>query len=171
MNTRKKAYLAVTGILIICLLIIAAGCGSQPLQINSQAPSFKLKDLNGQSTPLSSFKGKTVFLHFWDYTFKACVDEMPIFQQVHEEWSKDGKVVLVTVDAANSAELIKTFMQSHNYTFRVLLDSKGATAGKYELQYVPASFLIDPSGILKLSIAGTFKNKEALEKQLQGYLP
>ena len=168
----KKAYIAFTGILIISLLLIAAGCGgSQELRINSPAPAFKLKDLSGQSVALSSFKGKTVFLHFWDTTFQTCIDEMPIFQQIHEEWSKDGRVVLVTVNASNSTEAIKTFMQSHNYTFMVLLDSQYGTAGKYNVQYVPDSFLIDPAGVLKLNIAGSFKTKEALQKQLQGYLP
>jgi peroxiredoxin len=168
----KKAYIALAGILIMALLLIEVGCGgSQELRINSPAPAFKLKDLDGQSVALSSFTGKTVFLHFWDLTFQSCIDEMPIFQQIHEAWSKDSRVVLVTVDPSNSAEVIKTFMQSHNYTFKALLDSQGETAGKYKLQYVPASFLIDPAGVMKLNIAGTFKTKEALEKQLQGYLP
>jgi peroxiredoxin len=168
----KKICIVFTGILIISLLLITAGCaGSQELGINSPAPAFNLKDLSGQSVALSGFKGKTVFLHFWDTTFQPCVDEMPIFQQIHEEWSKDGRVVLVTVNASNSVEVIKTFMQSHNYTFKVLLDSQYGTAEKYNVQYVPVNFLIDPAGNLKLNVGGSFKTKEALEKQLQGYLP
>lgn len=171
MTIIKRVYLALAGVLIFILLVSAAGCGSQELRINSPAPNFKLKDLNGQSTTLSSFKGKTVFLHFWDISFQPCIDEMPIFQKIHEEWSQSGGVVLVTIDASNSAESIKTFMQSHNYTFVVLLDSQYATAGKYNVQYVPASFLIDQAGVLKLNVAGLFKTEEALKKQLQGYLP
>jgi peroxiredoxin len=172
MINNNKVLLILTGILIISLLWMGAGCsGTQELSLNSPAPTFKLKDLDGQSVSLTSYKGKTVFLHFWDATFQSCIDEMPIFQQVHEEWSKDGRTALVTVDASNSAEVVKAFMQSHSYTFKVLLDNQSAAAEKYNLQYIPASFLIDSSGVLKLSIAGTFKTKEALLKQLQGYLP
>jgi peroxiredoxin len=168
----KKARIALIGIVVVSLFLIVGGCsGGQTAQINSPAPAFNLKDLNGQSVALNSFKGKTVILHFWDISFQPCIDQMPIFQQLHEEWSKDGRIVLVTIEPQNSAEVISTFMQSHNYTFKVLVDSQYKTAGKYNVQYVPANVLIDPSGVLKLSIAGSFKTKEALEKQIQGFLP
>ena len=167
----KKVYRIFAGILLVSMLLTMIGCSNDELTIGKPAPVFKLNDLNGQATALNSFKGKTVFLHFWDMTYQPCVDEMPIFQQLHQEWSKDGHVVLLTVEATSSAESVKTFMKTHSYTFTVLTDEQFKTAEKYEVQYVPNSFLIGPEGILKVNIAGIFKNKEGLLKQLDGYLP
>jgi peroxiredoxin len=171
MKVSKKSFAVLTGILICVLLLTLAGCASSALHINGPAPGFTLKDLNGQSVSLSSLKGKYVLLHFWDYTFQPCVDELPAFQKINDEWSQNGRAVLITIDANNSPEAVKTFMQKNNFTFKVLLDNQFSTAEKYEVQYVPANFLIGPDGFLKLNIGGVFRDKEALDRALQGYLP
>ena len=169
-NTLKLA-LVCTLLSVFLVFTACSGGSNQPLKIDSPAPNFTLKDLNGKSVTLSSFIGKTVFLHFWDTTFASCIAEMPYFQELYTGWTSSGEVALLTINAEETGEVIKTFMQSQKYTFPVLLDTEYKVAGKYNVQYVPTSFLIDKQGKLRLNIIGPFKTKADIEKQLAGLIP
>lgn len=170
--TNKIFRIALAGILTAGILTLAACSGSSgPPKMDSPAPDFTLKDLDGKSLTLSSFKGKTVFINFWDTTFDAAVNQMPYLQALYNDWSKQGNVVLLTIDIEEDAATVKAFMQSHNYTFPVLLDSKQEVAEKYSIQYIPTSLLIDKNGKLQLNIVGPFKDKDAIERQVASFSP
>jgi peroxiredoxin len=167
----KKAFIVLLAILIIGLVPVAcSGSGSQSLQIDSPAPDFNLTDLNGQSVSLSSLKGKYILLNFWSTTCGPCVEEMPYFQSLHNDWSAGAESVVITVSLGESSGTVKNFMQENNYNFPVLLDSQYSAAEKYAVQYTPTSFFINREGQLKLRLVGAFKNKAAIEKQVAGFM-
>jgi peroxiredoxin len=153
------------------LTLAACSAGNTPVKMDSPAPDFTLKDLDGKSVSLNSFRGKVVFINFWDTTFDAALEQMPYLQELYSDWSKQGAVVLLTIDIEEDAPTVKTFMEKHKYTFPVLLDSKQEVAEKYSIQYIPTSLLIDKNGKLQLNIVGPFKDKDAIEKQVASFLP
>jgi peroxiredoxin len=173
MKIKNKVYLFALVMILLAGLGSLAGCsgGITPLKMDTAVPDFTLKDLDGKTVTLSSFKGKTVFINFWDTTFDSAVNQMPYLQTLYNDWSKQGNVVLLTIDIEEDEPTIKTFMQRHSYTFPVLLDSKQEVAEKYSIQYIPTSLLIDKNGKLQLNIVGPFKDKEAIERQVASFLP
>ena len=50
--------------------------------------------------------------------------------------------------------LISSFMETHNYSSRVLLDVDGAVAKKYDVLGIPVSFLIDKDGRMTYRMVG-----------------
>jgi peroxiredoxin len=173
MRTLRKSPGIGLAIILLTVLVILTACsgGGQPLKIDGPVPNFKLQDYTGKTVSLSDFKGKAVLLHYWETDFAACVDEMVHLQAIHEDWQKEGKAVLLTINAVESASTIQAFMESHNYTFPVLLDTDAAVARKYNVTMVPTSIFIDKDGKLKLNVVGPFKDKAAIEKQLAAYMP
>lgn len=171
-NMNKLFRLAAASILIIVILALAAcSGGSGPgVQIGSPAPDFTLRDLNGQSISLSNFLGKAVLINFWSTTCPPCVEEMPYFEALHQDWENRNDIVLITVNMGEDSTRVKNFIQSKNYTFPVLLDGSFEAAQKYRVQYTPTTVLIGKDGTVKFSISGPFKDKAAIEKQVAGYL-
>jgi thiol-disulfide isomerase/thioredoxin len=51
--------------------------------VNSKAPDFTLKDLNGKTVSLSAFKGKVVLLNFFATWCPPCRAEMPALNKLH----------------------------------------------------------------------------------------
>lgn len=150
----------------VAFLSACSGGSSQVLTIDSPAPDFKLKDLHGQTVSLGSFQGKTVLINFWSTTCPPCVDEMPNFQALFNDWASRKDVALLAIDVGEDPATVKDFIQTNNYTFPVLLDSQYDIAGKYNIKYTPTSLFISPEGKIKMSVIGAFKNKAAIEANL-----
>jgi peroxiredoxin len=163
-------------ILIVALLtglpalLACSGGDSQGLQLGYPAPDFRLNDLNNKSVSLSGYLGKVVFLNFWATTCPPCVEEMPHFQALFQDWSARDDVVILTIDIGEDAGLVRNFMQSHQYSFPVLLDTQLKVAEEYRIQYTPTSLVVDKAGLLQYKVIGAFKDKAAIVKAIEGLL-
>ncbi len=162
-----KVVLLIT---LTCGLLVT-GC-SEPLgaQVGEPAPDFKLENLDGQSVSLSDLRGKPVLLNFWTTWCDPCRAEMPYLQQVYEEWSGKGLVVLA-INIGESPSEVKRFLQTYNLSLPVLLDTKEATARKYNITGIPTSFFIDKDGIIQVKIIGAFPSKTVIERNLNKIMP
>jgi len=87
--------LKVVLLIILTLGLLVTSCAEPSVaRVGEPAPDFKLQNLDGQYISLSDLRGKPVLLNFWATWCKFCRDEMPYLQQVYEEWSGKGLVVL-----------------------------------------------------------------------------
>ena len=139
-------------------------------EVGKLAPDFQLEDLEGQSISLSDFRGKPVLINFWATWCPPCRDEMPYLQQIYEEWSGKGLVVLA-IDIGESPSKVKEFLQSQELSLPVLLDAKENVAREYNITGIPTTFFIDKDGTIQVKLIGAFPSKEAIENQLGSIIP
>ncbi len=107
---------------------------------------FSIKDLDGKSVPLSSYKGKVVLLNFWATWCGPCKAEIPGFVELQEKYQGDLVIVGFSVD--DSADQAKAFAAEYKMNYPILLgegredvqDAYGPIWG------IPASFLISKDG-------------------------
>jgi len=118
-----------------------------PSAIKTKAIDFKLKDLNGQELSLSDLKGKKVFLNFWATWCPPCKAEMPEIEKLYQE-IKDNDLVIVAVEIGESLDIVKPFIDSNKYNFKVLLDPDQSVATKYNIASIPTSYFIDAEGYI-----------------------
>jgi len=118
-----------------------------PSAIKTKAIDFKLKDLNGQELSLSDLKGKKVFLNFWATWCPPCKAEMPEIEKLYQE-IKDNDLVIVAVEIGESLDIVKPFIDSNKYNFKVLLDPDQSVATKYNIASIPTSYFIDEEGYI-----------------------
>lgn len=74
------------------------------IEIGTMAPDFALKDQNGKTTKLASFKGKRVLLSFRPLAWTAvCHDQMRLLEENHLRFDKLNTVALgIGVDSVPS---------------------------------------------------------------------
>jgi len=169
MNKMLTAILVM--ILTSGLLITGCAVGSEPTAtVGKAAPDFELQNLDGQSISLSSLKGKPVLINFWAIRCPPCVSEMPYIQEIYEEWSGKGLMVLA-INIGESSSEVEGFLQNHNLSLPVLLDTRAVVAQKYNIRWIPTTFFIDNDGIIQEKIIGAFPNKEAIENRLNKIMP
>ena len=156
-----------TAILVILIVLgsITTACQSEAPEVGKRAPDFQLNTLDGQPVSLSDLRGKSVLINFWQIRCPPCRVEMPYIQQIYDEWSDKG-LVLLAINIGESSSQAAEFMQQHNLSFPVLLDREGNIAQKYNIRGIPTSFFIDRDGIIQDMKIGAFQNKEEIESSL-----
>ena len=174
MKIRFKVILTITlvSVLILGLVVTSCATGSAPsgAQVGNLAPDFELQDLDGQSISLSDLQGQPVLLNFWASWCGPCVQEMPYLQQIYEEWSGIG-LVLLAIDVGESPSKVKGFLQSRGFSFPVLLDTKEVVARRYNIRGIPTTFFIDRDGIIQDMRIGSFQSKEQIEAGINTVFP
>jgi peroxiredoxin len=113
------------------------------------APNFELATLDGDSTRLSSMRGRIVFLNFWATWCEPCKRELPAFQSFMNEQPDDGPVILAVNIGDKPAEIQKFLEDNHVSGIPILLDSKYTVQTAYGADLFPTTFVIDPTGIVR----------------------
>ena len=120
--------------------------GITPSQRPREAYSLALPDLDGNEVRLEDLRGKIVILNIWATWCAPCREEMPSIERLHAHFKgRDLTVLAVSVDMAR-AELIKAFVEEHNYTFTVLHDPRGNIMKWFGVRLIPVTYIIDKSG-------------------------
>ena len=155
----------------VSLLIVLSGLlgmAARPPLVGGPAPEIVLKDLQGRDVKLSDLSGKVVLVNFWATWCKPCKEEMPAMQASYDKLRDKGFVVLAVnelEDTARVAEHIRT----HGHTFEVVMDHNNQVANVYGVVGLPASFLIDPQGIVRERIAGSLLTESRIEEMVKKY--
>jgi cytochrome c biogenesis protein CcmG/thiol:disulfide interchange protein DsbE len=140
----------------------------------TKAPAFELADLDGKEVSLSSLlKDGPVILDFWATWCKPCIRAFPGLQDLLEKYDERGlKVVAISVDGPKTKAGVAPLMRSKKYDFRVLFDSDGRVARKYNAVAIPRTVLVSPAGEIAFATVGYRpSNHDLLEKALLPFLP
>lgn len=129
-----------------------------------RAWDFTVKKTDGSEFTLSDQKGKVVLLNFWATWCGPCVYEMPIFEQLYEEYSED-EVMILAVNCMEEAETVDAFIKESGYTFPFAYDEDGAVGMQYGASSIPYTLVIDEEGMIQ----GTFIGVKSIEDQYKAY--
>lgn len=117
------------------------------------APDFTLPPLRAadiakaQVLSLSDFRGKVVYLDFWDSWCGPCRESLPALDGLRSELSRDAfEIVAVNLDADPAAG--RRFLAQYPVTYPVASDPSANAAAAYRLSALPTSFLIDRDGVV-----------------------
>ncbi|MFH1032723.1 MAG: redoxin domain-containing protein [Chloroflexota bacterium] len=134
------------------------------------APDFQLQSLDGNTVSLSGLRGKPVLLNFWATWCPPCRKEMPYLQQIYNDWTSKG-LVLLEIDVGETPATVNEFMKNNNLSMPVLLDVQKEVTRKYGIGAIPTTFFIDIDGIIQERVEGAFPNKLAIEPYIIDILP
>lgn len=167
----KKIFICV----LLLLAALAGGCAADTskttaaaptaaAQTSQAAPDFSFTYLDGTKSRLSELRGKPVFLNFWATWCPPCVGEMPHFNAVYPRY-KD-KINFLAISLDDSMQEANAFMQQKGYSFPAGYGNVNDIAGKYEIQGIPTSLLLDANGNVIASKVGAMTEAD-LETFLQ----
>jgi cytochrome c biogenesis protein CcmG/thiol:disulfide interchange protein DsbE len=148
------------GILVIFLLTLGSiGCAAakEGTTVGKTAPQFTLGSLGGQNITVGPSNNITV-LNFWATWCPPCRSEMPELNQFASQYS--GKVTFYAINLQEEFGVVNDFMYKNSYAIPTLLDSDGAVANLFRVQYLPTTIVIDRNGVIKYRKSGPVTKSE-----------
>jgi peroxiredoxin len=116
-----------------------------------KAPDFDLLSADGGRINLSDYRGKVVWLCFWQSGCPCCRKALPYLQKLHEQYQDKGLEIL-GFNCADDKRIAKRYLSENALTFPNVLDStnkaKNVMLRDYsnKTQTVPLHYIIDSQG-------------------------
>lgn len=108
------------------------------------ATDFEVTLVTGETVKLSDYRGKKVLLNFWATWCGPCVQEMPAFQKLSEDYPDD--IVILAVNCGDSESDVKDFVNENGYTFNIAIDESLEVSSLYPTSSIPLTLIIDEEG-------------------------
>ena len=125
------------------------------VEINRQAPDFKVMDLATRDTvSLEDYRGSVTLVNIWATWCVPCREEMPSMQALYDSLADRGfRIAAISIDEGSPEDVV-AFAQELGLTFDILHDRGGSVERLYQTTGVPESFLLDRRGILVKRVIG-----------------
>ena len=117
---------------------------SSAIEIGSEAADFRLKDLEGREIQLKSLRGNVVLLNFWATWCGPCRLEMPVIENLHQQFHGKGLRVFGVND--EEIDTIREYVAEHEYSFPTLVDTDQQAMNLYRIRGIPTMVVIDREG-------------------------
>ncbi|HEY9176678.1 MAG TPA: TlpA disulfide reductase family protein [Flavipsychrobacter sp.] len=129
----------------------------------SPAPEIRLQTPDGKMVNLSSFRGKYVLIDFWASWCGPCRQENPNVVKAYNAF-KDKNFTILGVSLDEDKDKWVQAIKKDNLTWTHISDLKGwqsVAARDYNVNGIPANFLVDPNGVI---IASNLRGAELSAK-------
>jgi thiol-disulfide isomerase/thioredoxin len=137
------------------------------LRVGGQAPELAGTTLDGKPVTLAGLRGRVVLVDFWGMWCGPCVAQLPKLKELRRQF-KGQAFDLLGVNSDEDAEKLRQFLSANQIDWTQLLDQSttGPISRRWRISAWPASFLIDPKGVIR----GVNLDFDALATQIAGLL-
>lgn len=123
---------------------------AKKISVGATAMEFIQNDANNKPVKLSDFKGKYVLVDFWASWCKPCRAESPnLVAAYNKHKNANFQIVSISLDLASQKEAWLKASKEDGVMWTNLCDlnpSRNEIAAAWNIEMIPASFLIDPTG-------------------------
>lgn len=125
------------------------------------APDFTLKSRSGENIRLSELRGQVVMVNFWASWCGPCRQEMPLLDDLYEQYQDYGFELLgVNVDE-NTADA-EALLARIPVSFPILFDPQGSLSKAWAVDAMPSTVLIDRDGMVRYLHRGYRSGEEKI---------
>jgi cytochrome c biogenesis protein CcmG/thiol:disulfide interchange protein DsbE len=169
----KVVTVALAALLALPLAACATPDRARVPAVGKPAPAYSAVTLDGDSVSLVAQRGKVVLLNIWATWCHPCRDELPVLQRLYEQNAPRGlEIVGVSVDSRGEERKVRDFARSFGLTYPVWHDPDERVSALFLAPGVPASYLIDRTGVLRWRHVGPVRDgdpalRQALEQALE----
>jgi peroxiredoxin len=155
-------------VLLIVSVLLGITVSSPAQMVGSMAPDFPARDINGHAVKLSALRGKVVLLDFWATWCPPCRVEVPNLLEIYRKF-KDKNFVLISVSLDRDLQAARQFIADKEMGWVHIVDQEAGRdiAEKYQIEYIPSTFIISSSGKIAASQLRGNELKEKLADLLK----
>ena len=117
------------------------------------APSFEVEDMDGARFALTEARGRWVFLHFWASWCGPCRKEIPAIQRLVAGIT-DKEPLVVLINTAEDEDTLFEFLSEFAPDLFSYMDPDGEVTEVWKPRGLPATYLIDPAGVVRYQALG-----------------
>ncbi|HEY2842465.1 MAG TPA: redoxin domain-containing protein, partial [Bryobacteraceae bacterium] len=117
---------------------------------------FDVVSLDGKHWSLAELKGKTVALNFWFVGCLPCREEIPVLNQLVEQY----KDVIFLGFALDDSDQLRDFLKKYPFRYEIVPHSQ-KIADAFRVSGYPAHVLINPAGEIALDITDNVESLKA----------
>ena len=142
--------------LLFCLFAIATPALAAPALTpwgGAATPRLSLRDLEGRTHDLATYKGKVVLINFWATWCEPCRQEMPSIQRLRDKLGpKAFSVIAVNVDEPDAR--VRQFIKATGLDLNVVMDPGKTVTRNWGVRYLPVSFIVGADGRIRYRVVG-----------------
>ena len=133
----------------------------------ARAPDFVLPDLKGKNFKLyENLEKGPVVINFWATWCAPCIEEMKKVKKLHKEYSQKGvQFLAISVDDPKTVGRVKSFVKSHRYPFKILLDTNSEVLKLLQGTVPPYTVVLNKKGEIVYTHVGYRKGDEKKLKE------
>ena len=149
-STQKWRWIrwVLEGAVLLAVFLVLHQCQIRSM-VSGKAPEIRGKLLDGTPVSLGEFRGQPVLLQFWASWCPVCSLEQGSIHSI----ARDYAVLSIALDNSSTDE-IRHWMASRGVSYRVILDPSGHISGRFGVQGVPTSMIIDAGGEIRFVEVG-----------------
>ena len=138
------------------------------LKPGTQAPDFTLQTADGKNIKLNSYRGNYVILDFWASWCPDCRKDIPAMKEIWKDFMDyNVRIIGISFDT-NRESWIKTYWETYQMNWTQVSELKKWKKDTYvdrlyNVDWIPAMYLIDPNGKVVLGTVEVEKLRAALE--------
>lgn len=139
-----------TPVILLAVVTLAwvAICPAQPTSVTGSAPDFTLKSADGSNVKLSEYRGEVVLLNFWASWCGPCRQEMPVLDELHNQYKELGFTVLA-INVEKDPGKARRLLEEMKPGFPVLFDNSSTVSRQYDVVAMPSTVLVDRNGEMR----------------------
>ena len=94
-----------------------------PVRVGEMAPDFEMEDEFGKMVKLSDFRGEMVFIDVWATWCGGCVEGLPYFMALRDQYKDQKDLVLLTIsdDGIEAKSRWLKFLKRKNILVKFLI--------------------------------------------------
>ncbi len=166
-NILLRRSLVLVLIFFACLIPVSA----KAIGKGEPAPSFTLKDVNGQKVSLEDFKGRVVLLKIGTTWCPTCKE---LYTEIGKlgDYLKERNVAFIDVFVQDTPAMVEKYLgdTQHPMTFHALLDDGQAYRG-YGVYLIPRLLVIDAEQVVRFDNGGSDVSSETIVKLVDALQP
>lgn len=148
---RKRSWLRLfTELLVIVAIVFAARFWMQRDLPSGPAPDFQAVLMDGKVVNLDDYRGEPLLLHFWASWCKFCKVSEDSITNVHKDW----QVLSVAFKSGDKKDVGNYIKERGLESWSVIPDQDGRLAELFGVEAVPASYIIDGKGNIRVKEVG-----------------
>jgi len=175
-SKKNKKYYSIMVLLIVFLIAISSVAFSSALKKGFPAPSFTLKNMEGDYFNLEDQreKQKLLILYFYSQDNSDSLTGVKKLMKYFEDYIIQEKYEVFLVNTQEKIqekdiELIKTYLQNNQIAFPVLLDNQKKVSELYDIETFPTALFLDSNLVVKRIYPGLASDQQVLMFQYANY--